>query len=71
MPRELSSAGKEELALALVLWKDFKTQGKWDVQITRQALEFADRLNVRKEYDALLIKLPPMRILPRQEAMGI
>ncbi|GAH87695.1 unnamed protein product [marine sediment metagenome] len=59
---KLSKAGKEELAVALVLWKDFKTAGKMDIGITRQAIAFADMLGIRAEYEDMLIKLPPVKI---------
>lgn len=62
---ELSKAGKEELALALILWKDFKDQGKMDLEIMKQVISFADYLGVRKEFDELLGKLPPLKIEER------
>lgn len=62
MMKELSKDGKEELALALILWKDFKTQGKMDLEIFKQAIEFADYLDVRNEFEELLSKLPPLKI---------
>ena len=62
---ELSKAGKEELALAFVLWKDFKSQGKMDIKIMKQAVSFADRFGVRKEFEELLSKLPPLKIEAR------
>jgi len=36
--KDLSEAGREELALALLLWKDFKSGGKCDLDITLAAL---------------------------------
>ncbi len=63
--RELSKRGREELALALILWKDFKTDGKFDIEATKQVLGLADSIGVRKEYDALISKVPPMKIVPR------
>ncbi|GAG56037.1 unnamed protein product [marine sediment metagenome] len=65
MKLKLSKAGKEELAVALVLWKDFKTEGKMDIGITRQAIAFANMLGIRAEYEDMLIKLSPMKIKPR------
>ena len=56
---KLTKAGREELALAIHLWKDFKSQGSMDILITKQALAFADELNVREEFDALHAQLPP------------
>lgn len=61
----LSAQGKEELALALVLWKDFKSQGKIDVPIYKQFIDLAKMLGVREEAEAWLSKLPPLEIKPR------
>jgi hypothetical protein len=61
----LTKEGREELALALLLWKDFKCDGKMDLEISRQCLEFAKHLNIVKEFDKLLPKLPPMKITER------
>ena len=61
----LTQNGKEELALAILLWKDFKSQGKMDIEIFKQALQFTDMLNIRKEFDDLHSILPPLIIKPR------
>jgi len=53
----LSDGGKEELALALYLWKELKCQGKMDIQIYKQVYEFANVLDVRKQYDDLEKKI--------------
>lgn len=58
----LTDAGKQEVALALLLWKDFKSQGKFFPDITRRALQFADLLDVREEFNELLSKLPVMKV---------
>ncbi|GAJ11869.1 unnamed protein product [marine sediment metagenome] len=61
---ELSKDGKEELALALLLWKDFKCQGKVDLEFYKQMLSFADHLGVRVELEELIKKvLLPFRIM--------
>jgi hypothetical protein len=62
---ELTKAGKEELALALLLWRDFKSDGKLDIEITKQTLGFVRMLGVEEEFNALLPQVPPMRIMPR------
>lgn len=62
---DLSEGGREELALALILWKDFKSAGKFDSDVTLMALEFADLLGVRAQMEKLLPKLSVMRIEPR------
>ncbi len=61
----LSREGRIELALALILWKDFKSGGRFDVELIKQVLKFADYLGVRAEYDAMLSQIPPMEIKPR------
>lgn len=63
--RELSEAGKEELALALLLLKDFKSQGKMDLEVSRMIIGLADHLGVRAQFDKLMPIVPPMRIEPR------
>jgi hypothetical protein len=57
----LSQDGKEELALALLLWKDFKTQGKPDMDIALQMFKLADTLGVKKELEDLIPKVPPLK----------
>lgn len=61
----LTDAGKEELALAILLWKDFKADGKFDVDITMQALKFAAMLDVQQQFEKLMVTLPPLKITPR------
>jgi hypothetical protein len=61
----LTESGKEDLALAILLWKDFKADGRFDLDITLQAMKMADYLGVRDQYDSLLSKIPPMKIEPR------
>lgn len=62
---QLNAAGREELALAILLWKDFKCQGKLDVVITEQAIQFVQMLGVEDEFYKLLPILPPLEIKPR------
>ncbi len=61
----LTEEAKEELALALVLWKDFKCGGRFDTGIAIQMLKLADHLGVRKQTEAMLHKLPPVRFTSR------
>jgi hypothetical protein len=63
--RELSEAGKEELALALLLLKDFKSQGKMDLEVSMMVIGLADHLGVRSQFDKLMPIVPPMKIEPR------
>lgn len=58
----LCKVGKEELALALILWKDFKSQGEMDVEIFIQYKKFAEMLGVWKKANELITKLPPFEI---------
>lgn len=60
----LTPEGREELALALLLLKDFKTKGEWDPELTAQILRFAEALGILKEFNDLINKLPRMRIEP-------
>jgi len=53
------------MALAILLWKDFKCNGKFDTDLTLQALALAKDLGVAKELEVLFSQLPPMRIEPR------
>jgi hypothetical protein len=64
MPKlsELSQAGKEDLALALLLLRDFK---KDEPKAVLNMFSLADTLGVTKELNALIPKLPPMIIVPR------
>jgi hypothetical protein len=61
----LTEAGKEELALALLLWRDFKSEGKFDPQIVAQMFQFADQLNIRNQLEKMMSKVPVMKIVPR------
>ena len=63
--KRLSKAGRQEVALALLLLKDFKCGGRFDTEIAIAVLDLADYLHVREEYDELMVKLPPMKIEPR------
>lgn len=63
---EISEAGKKELALALMLWKSFKSDHKMDIDIFKQTLELADYIGVREEFDKLNKEL----IVPFNITMG-
>ncbi len=64
----MNDAAKEELALALLLWKDFKTQDNpgpgVDIKIATDMFTFAKLLGVQAELEALIPKLPRLRIVP-------
>ena len=60
-----TDAWKEEIALALLLWRDFKCDGKFDTDVIVQALIMANLLGVKEEYDKLMAQLPPLKIVPR------
>ena len=62
---ELSDAGKRELALALILWRDFKSEGLFDVEVVTQMLGLADHVGVRSQVEEMLSQVPPMEIRPR------
>ncbi len=60
---ELSQDGKEELALALLLWKYFKSQGKMDIEVFKKMFQLADHLGIRPELEKLNKEiLMPFRI---------
>lgn len=62
----LTPEGKQDLALALILLKDFKSQGKFDSDLLVQIINLAKHLGVFKEYEDLIPKIPPMEIKPRE-----
>lgn len=62
---DLSDDGKQQLAMALLLLKDFKTEGRFEPDIVLMIVQLADMLGVREEYDDLVPKIPPMKIEPR------
>jgi len=63
---ELTKEGKQEFALAIILWKDFKSEGRFDPKLTITAIRMAKMIGVEKEYDELMTKIPPMKITPRE-----
>jgi len=62
---ELSKAGREELALALILLKDFKCDGKLDIEVSKRIFEMAKYLGVASEFNFLTSRVPPLKIVPR------
>ncbi len=64
---ELTEDGKQEIALAIILWKDFKSDGRVDIEISKQAFSMAKYLGVLDQFNSLLSKVPPMKIVPRYE----
>lgn len=63
--KQLNEDGKNQVAVALILLKDWKCKGKFDVDITIMILGLADHLGVRTEYDKLMPLIPSMKIEPR------
>ncbi len=61
----LSKEGKNEIALALILWRDFKSGGKFDFEAAKRMFELAKHLDISSELEQLLSKVPPMKIKPR------
>lgn len=61
----LTDEGKQELAVALILLQDFKTDGIFDVEVCQQIHKLAMYLNIEKEYNAVRSLVPPMKIIPR------
>lgn len=58
------------MALALILLKDFKCDGKFDADTTLAIIKFAEHLGVLGEYQELQSKVPPMRIVERYPDNG-
>lgn len=63
--KKLSQAGREDVALALIFLRDFKCDGKFDVDVIKGVIELAEYLGVRSEYNMLQSKIPPMKIAQR------
>ena len=61
----LSEIDREEIAVMIMLWKDFKSHGTVNAGIYTQALKFSDIFGVREEFDKLLSKMPIMEIKPK------
>ena len=52
--KQLSAAGRDQLALALILLKDFKSSGHFDIEVTKMIFELAENIGVKKELDKFL-----------------
>lgn len=63
--RKLSEAGREQVAIALILLKDWKSDGKVDIEVMKMVLDLADALGVKEEFDRIHMKIPAMKIEPR------
>ncbi len=70
MVKELTQVDKEELALALILWKEFKYSGKIDIGIYAKFSNMAEMLGVKKEAEELLRQIPPLKIVERYPMKG-
>lgn len=62
-----TQALKEETALAILLWQDFKCQGKFDPEIITSAIKMVQHYGCEKEYNELQSKLRPMKITLRDQ----
>jgi hypothetical protein len=49
MGKILSKEGREEFALALFLWKEFKQSGKLDIEVHKRMFEMAEHVGVGEE----------------------
>jgi hypothetical protein len=70
MEKKLSDGAKQDLAFALILLKDFKSQGDYgesvnSITLFKYVWELADLLGIKKEFDDMLSKVPPMKILEK------
>jgi hypothetical protein len=50
----ISKEGKKELALAIFLWKEFKSQGKQDLVIHKQMFKLAKYTGVVDELNGVI-----------------
>ncbi len=64
---DLNEAGREQLALALILLRDFKRCGNAedDMKNVLIVVELAQMLGVHEEFNKLMSQLPPFKIAPR------
>ena len=67
---DLSKDGRQELALALHLLKDFKSRGKLDVEITKQCIDLAKMLGVEEEFSDLYKVIPPAHEIFKSSIKG-
>lgn len=65
LAKTLSDGGRTQVAFALILLKDFKSEGKMDVDTIKNIISLADHLGVRAEFDKLIPQVPPMQIIER------
>jgi hypothetical protein len=65
--KQLSEGAKQDLAFALILLKDFKSQGDYgesvnSITLFKYVWELSDFVGVKKEFEQMLSKVPPMKI---------
>lgn len=66
MKKLLSEAGKEDLAIALLLLRDFKSDGRgFDVETVKAMLDMAEYLEITDVLNKMMAKFPTMRIVPK------
>lgn len=65
MSKELNEEGKEQVALALLLLKEFKCNGRFDVDMIKVIIELAQHLGVFEQYEKLSSQIPPLKITQR------
>jgi hypothetical protein len=62
----LTNEEKEEVALALLLWRDYKNQGiAYDSSIVIKMLVLAEKLDIKQQLNNLFSVIPPMKIEPK------
>lgn len=59
---KLSRDQKVQFALAILLWKDFKSQGQMDIEVTKQAISMTKYIDCYEEFEKLLGKVPVFKI---------
>lgn len=64
--KQLSEAGKDQIALALLLLKDWKCKGRFDLEATKMVLELAAHLGVSENFSKVMM-LPRFHIFTDDE----
>lgn len=64
MDLNLTEIDKEQLAIALILLKDWKAES-FDFETSLYVIQLAQKLGIFENFQNMLGKVPPFRIVPR------
>jgi hypothetical protein len=73
MQKQLSDKDKQDLAFALILLKDFKTDGVnnvYEMDIYKEVVGLAEKIGIKKELDDVLIKPLPSKFKEYRRKTG-